>query len=84
MSSRPQYVVEAVESETTWILTARTPAGLVVHEVDKSVSFIAMFDEVQTAIAACTAVPITHFDVRFSLSGQQDRDSAQTRDESGT
>ena len=84
MPSRPQYVLEAVESESTWVLTARTPVGLVVHEVDKNVSFIAMFDEVQTAIAAYTEMPITSFDVRFSLSGQKGRDSALTRDDSGT
>lgn len=66
------------------MLTVRTAAGPLVLEVDKEVSFIVMFDEVQTAIATFTAMPVTAFDVRFSLPGQIQRGSAAAHDESGT
>lgn len=84
MPSRPRYVVEAIESDTSWVLTVQTAGGSVVHEVDKHVSFLDLFDQVQKAVATFTAAPVTSFYLRFSLAHHDDRDSSTMSDEAGT
>ncbi len=79
---RSRVVIDVTESDSAWTLCASTEYGLFVHEVDKSMSFVDMFDETHVSIASFLGVPVDSLDARFSLQHVACLDSNSSTDES--